>query len=237
MTERTVAILSYHKIGAPPPGGWWSWFYVPGETFVAQLEVLREEGWRVMDLDALLAGLDEPYTLPERSTLLTFDDGYRSMRAFALPLLREFGHPAVLFAPTGFIGGTNDFEDGAEPVEEICAWEDLRELERCGVSVQSHGVSHRAFSRLSPDEQQKELLRSRAALEDGLKKRVEIFAYPYGDGGTNPRQTAEILERAGYRAACRYGGGPLRLPAHDRYHLPRLAMGPDTDLRAALEKI
>ena len=111
----------------------------------------------------------------------------------------------------------------------------LRELERGGVSVQSHGVLHRAFSDLSPDEQEKELLRSRAALEDGLDKRVEVFAYPYGDAGTQPRRTSDALRRAGYRAACRYKGGPLRLPVRDRYHLPRLAMGPDTDLRAALE--
>lgn len=230
-----MAILSYHKIGAPPPGGWQTWFYVPGETFVAQLEVLREGGWRVIDLDAFLAGLAEPERLPERAALLTFDDGYRSMHTFTLPLLREFGHPAVLFVPTGFIGGTNDFEEGAEPVEEICTWDELRELERGGVSVQSHGVSHRAFSDLSPDEQEKELLRSRAALEDGLDKRVEVFAYPYGDAGTQPRRTSDALRRAGYRAACRYKGGPLRLPVRDRYHLPRLAMGPDTDLRAALE--
>ena len=36
---RTVAILSYHKIGPPAPGGWESWYYVSEETFRHQLEL------------------------------------------------------------------------------------------------------------------------------------------------------------------------------------------------------
>jgi hypothetical protein len=42
------------------------------------------------------------------------------------------------------------------------------------------------------------------------------------------------LEQAGYRAAFGYGGDPFELPADDRYRLARVAMGPDTDLRALL---
>jgi peptidoglycan/xylan/chitin deacetylase (PgdA/CDA1 family) len=36
--------------------------------------------------------------LPQRPVLLTFDDGYRSMLTEAVPVLEEFGVPAVLFA-------------------------------------------------------------------------------------------------------------------------------------------
>lgn len=234
-SDRTLAILSYHKIGEPPAGGWRTWFYVPEETFVAQLSYLGENGWRVIDPATFLEGLAEPDGLPERSALLTFDDGYRSMLTIALPLLLRFGYPAVLFVPTNFIGGVNSFDHGSEPAEEICGWEDLRELERRGVSVQSHGVSHRPFSRLDPREQEEELIRSKATLEAGLGKSVEVFAYPYGDGGTEPQSTSGALKRAGYRAACLYKGGTVRLPMSGPYHLPRLAMGPDTDLEAELE--
>ena len=38
----------------------------------------------IIDAAAFLRGLDEPERLPDRSALLTFDDGYRSMRAVAL---------------------------------------------------------------------------------------------------------------------------------------------------------
>ena len=74
----------------------------------------------------------------------------------------------------------------------ICDWDDLRELERLGVSIQSHGASHRPFSKLSLPEQEEELTRSKTALEANLEKPVEVFAYPYGDGGTEPRLTCKL---------------------------------------------
>src|SRR5262249_44465766 len=144
--RRHLAILGYHKIGAPPPGGWETWSYVPEATFLEQLRSLADGGWQVIDVAALLRGLTAPETWPERAALLTFDDGCRSTLDVALPCLRRFGHPAVVFVPTGYVGGRNDFDTDIEPTEVLCDWDDLRELERGGVSVQSHGVAHRRFS-------------------------------------------------------------------------------------------
>jgi peptidoglycan/xylan/chitin deacetylase (PgdA/CDA1 family) len=234
--DRNLAILGYHKIGEPPPGGWQTWFYVPEEIFVGHLSYLREHGWQVIDLPALFRGIMAPESLPERAVLLTFDDGYRSMRTAALPWLLRYGYPAVLFVPTDYIGGFNGFDAGYEPEEPICDWDDLRELERLGVSIQSHGASHRSFSKLSLPEQEEELARSKITLEAGLEKPVEVFAYPYGDDGTELRSTGRAVERTGYRAACLYKGGPNPLPVVEPYRLTRLALGSDTDLRVALER-
>ncbi len=233
--NKNLAILGYHKIGEPPPGGWQSWFYIPEDVFAGHLGYLRDHGWRVIDLPTLFSGIAAPESLPERAAVLTFDDGYRSMRTVALHWLLRFGYPAVLFVPTDYIGGFNGFDAGHEPEEAICDWDDLRELERLGVSIQSHGASHRSFSKLSLPEQEEELARSKSALEANLEGPVEMFAYPYGDNGTEPRATGRALKRAGYRAACLYRGGPNRLPTAHPYRLTRLAMGPDTDLRVALE--
>jgi peptidoglycan/xylan/chitin deacetylase (PgdA/CDA1 family) len=244
-----LAILGFHKIGEPPPDGWDTWFYIPEATFVEYLSYLQGSGWQVIDLATFLEGLaGYPNRLPERAVLLTFDDGYRSMRTVALPWLQRFGYPAVLFVPTDFIGGHNTFDD-AEPEEELCDWDDLAELERLGVSVQSHGASHRPLSDLTPTEQEEELRRSKTTLEAGLGKRVEVVSYPYGDDGVSSypygddaansqilRKIRETLKRAGYRAACLYGGGPIRLPAADPYRLARLAVGPDSDLQEELRE-
>lgn len=232
---RRLAILGFHKIGEPPPG-WESWFYIPEATFVGQLNYLHENGWQVVDVATFLRVLTASDSLPERAALLTFDDGYRSILDVALTWLRRFGYPAVLFVPTDFIGGRNDFDAGIEPEEAICDWDDLRELQRWGVCIQSHGASHQPFSSLGVAESDEELRRSKAVLEAGLGKPVEVFAYPYGDDGVDPQVVRAALKRAGYRAACLYGGGPNPLPNADPYGLTRLAMGPDTDLQAALEQ-
>jgi peptidoglycan/xylan/chitin deacetylase (PgdA/CDA1 family) len=242
-----LAILGYHKIGEPPPDGWETWFYIPEATFAEHLRYLKGSGWQVIDFASFLRGLTAPASLPERAVLLTFDDGYRSMRHVALPWLLRFGFPAVLFVPTDFVGGSNTF-DTAEPQEALCDWEDLLELERHGVSIQSHGASHRPFSSLTPATQEEELRRSKATLEAGLGKRVEVFSYPYGDDGASSypyeadvkssrglHRVRDTLARTGYRAACLYGGEPIDLPAADPFRLSRLAVGPDTDLQAELQ--
>jgi peptidoglycan/xylan/chitin deacetylase (PgdA/CDA1 family) len=235
-STKVVAILAFHKIGDPSRGGWETWNYISETSFAKHLDCLGENDWRVVDLTWFLRGLEEPDILPQRAALLTFDDGYRSMCDVVLPWLRRFGYPAVLFIPTGFIGGHNDFDAELEPKEPICGWRELSLLERHGVSVQSHGVTHRSFSALAPAEREQELRQSKALLEQGLRKPIEVVAYPYGDDGGDARAAHQLVHRAGYRAACLYGGGLSSLPNADRYRLPRLAMGADTNLQALLDQ-
>ena len=235
MPEHTVAILGFHKVGPPPAGGWDSWFYVSEDKFAAFLTELREESWEVIDLSRFLRGLEKPETLPARSTLLTFDDGYSSMRDVTLPLLRRFDAPAVLFVPTDYVGGRNTFDAGVEPDEAICDWNDLRELARGGVSIQSHAASHRRFSELSKQEREQEIVRSKATLEEHMNTACDVIAFPYGDPG--PSEGPCALASAGYTAAFLYGGSPVRLPVVDRYRVQRVAMGPDTDLHVELGKL
>ncbi len=234
---KTIAILGLHKVGAPPADGWDTWYHIPEETFVGHLNHLKQNDWQVIDVPTLLRGVASPAKLPERSALITFDDGYRSNREVALPLLRRFGYPAVIFVAVDYIGKTNIFDIDEEPEEWMCDWDDLRELERCGVSVQSHSVTHRAFSELSSAMQEEELRRSKAILEAGLGRPVELFSYPYGDEGGNPAKVAEALRRTGYRAACLYSGGLNVTPILEPYRLNRLTMGSDTDLGKELERV
>src|SRR5262249_49151153 len=94
-----------------------------------------------------------------------------------------------------------------------------------------------ALSEITLSEQEDEVVRSKAILEAKLGQTVEVFSYPYGDAGVDPENTQRLLQRAGYRAACLYGGGPHQAPLAQPYRLERLAMGPDTDLQAELEKV
>jgi len=235
--DRTIAVLSFHKIGEPSDPRWYSWFYIPEKVFAEQLDWLGRRGWSVISTDQFLRGMREPELLPERSAVLTFDDGYRSMVTVALPCLKRFGYPGVVFVPANFIGGTNAFDLDNEPEEWMCTWDELRQLEAGGVSVQSHGLTHRPFSELSPSEQRNEIETSKSMLERHLQKTVELFAFPYGDGGDDASVT-QFLSRGGYRAAFLYAAnepyGPDFLPVTHPFRLDRLAMGPDTDLALSL---
>jgi peptidoglycan/xylan/chitin deacetylase (PgdA/CDA1 family) len=237
-TVRTLAILAYHRVGPPPPGSWETWFSVSEDTFVAHLRYLKEHGWRVIDLDELFAALEAPNALGERSVLITFDDGHRTLCAAAARALAEFRFPAVCFVPSDFVGRSSLFnvKDG-EPEEPICDVAELRELRRARVSVQSHGASHEPFTQLDPATQERELARSKAVLEAAVGHPVQAFAFPYGDVGPNGRELDDALRRTGYRAAFAYSGGPISLPITNPYRLPRVPIGPDTDLAQELRAV
>lgn len=229
--DRLLAILSYHKLGDPPRGAWEPWNWVPQKMFSEQLSALRDDGWTFVGLDDALQGLSDPAAVPARSVLVTFDDGYRSLLELGRDVLSALGCPAVVFVPTAFVGGVNSFDEGvSEPLEPLCTWDELRELEAAGVSVQSHGLRHQHFSCIDGPTMQDELRISKRTLEDELARPVDMFAFPYGDGGRNPTLVAKALERCGYAAACLYGGGPIGLPATNRYRLARLAVGHGTDV-------
>jgi peptidoglycan/xylan/chitin deacetylase (PgdA/CDA1 family) len=232
---RRVAVLGFHKIGEPTGGDYPTWNYIPSEDFLSYLAILKEDGWTVVDLARFTSGLQRPDALPEKTALITFDDGYVSTLTEALPCLQRYGWPAVVFVPTALIGGTNAFDKDIEPEEKICSWDQLRELQRWGISVQSHGVTHRAFSELSAAARNEELGTSRRVLEEELARGVTAFAYPYGDDA-HPELTPAMMRAQGYDVGFRYGGDPTT-PAdarNDCFRIPRLALGRDCDLRAML---
>jgi peptidoglycan/xylan/chitin deacetylase (PgdA/CDA1 family) len=230
----TLAVLAYHKVGPPGPAAWETWYYVREQVFADQIATLSACGWETIDIGGLRAALAGTLRLPERAALITFDDGYRSVYEYALPVLQRLACPALLFVPTDFIGRTNEFDSDIEPAEPMCSWAELGELGRSGVAVQSHGKTHRAFSDISPAERRREVADSKAALEARLEGAVDVFAYPYGDDAGGADDVRAALAESGYRAAFGYGGAPFELVGADRYRLARIAMGPDTDLQEEL---
>ena len=230
--NKKSTILAYHRVGTIPADGWDTWYRIPEQDFSDQMEIISNSGWQVINLSTFLAGLDQPETMPERSILLTFDDGHKSMREVALPILQRFGFPAVCFVPTDHIGTLCEFDKDVEPAEPICDWDDLRELDRCGIDIQSHGASHHWLSLLNHEQMEREFVQSKEVLEAGLGKPVETLAFPYSDSGKDDKAVDAALQQAGYRAAFLCGGG-LRvneLPIRRPLRIDRLAMYRDTDL-------
>ena len=226
-----VAVLAYHKVGRPSASASVTWYYISEDIFERQLHWIAESGWEVIDAARFLEGLNDPESLPDRSVLLTFDDGYQSILRYALPHLKAFGMPAVIFVPTGFVGDVSRFDARTlEPLEPICSWDELKELQRGGVSIESHGVSHCWLSKVDRARLIFELESSRNAINKELGANSAMFAFPYGDGGSDYPETAKALVEAGYRCAFLYGGGAQSFPISDPYRIARIPMGPDVEL-------
>jgi peptidoglycan/xylan/chitin deacetylase (PgdA/CDA1 family) len=190
---------------------------IPLQRFASQLDMLTAHGRRFVDLDQLLDGISGLRALPDGATLITFDDAYADLLPAAESVLARRGAPALVFAVSGQLGGSNEWDRslGARSLPLLNA-EGLRALKGLGLEVGSHGVTHRAMTSLAPAEVAEELEGSAAQLELAGLPRPRAFAYPYGEWNADSAAAAAV---AGYAVAftvepgpVRGGGNPLVLP-------------------------
>lgn len=111
-----------------------------------------------------------------KGVLLTFDDATKDF-VHALPWLRMFQMPVVLFAPAGI--ETLDFSDGQR--RDILSREEISALADSGlVTIGGHGLTHRMLTKIEPSESQKELEGSFVFVQTFSTKEPHLFAYPRG---------------------------------------------------------
>ena len=150
-------------------------------TFREQMQYLKANGYRVISLRELVEFTRLERQLPQRSVVLTFDDGYKSFRQHAYPVLKELGFPATLFVYTDYVGAGRN----------ALSWQDLRELGAEGVDVQAHSKTHQDLRRITgePDGQPmsysldhkeggRRLLESHTLVESGVQDGDHLIVYP-----------------------------------------------------------
>ncbi len=75
--------------------------------------------------------------------------------------------------------------------------EEIRQLQAGGMIIGSHTVNHPVLSKLSEDEQEKEIVDSFAFLEQlSGKSTLRTFCYPYGDSFSFTATTVRLLEES-----------------------------------------
>lgn len=94
----SVAVYMYHHVNdkAGP-------LAVTAHHFEHQIRGLAKQGYRSLNIDEF-AGFLASQTVPRKSVVLTFDDGYLDNWVYAHPVLKRYGMKAILFTVTGLIG-------------------------------------------------------------------------------------------------------------------------------------
>lgn len=161
------------------------------ETFARHIDYLERHGYTVLTLSAALRRLassrSRRRTRPlgkgkpsaatarvQRAVVLTFDDGLETFATEAFPVLAARGFGATVFLPTGYLGR-------AFPTGEACMHpSQVSTLAAHGIEFGSHTVTHPQLSRLSTAELRRELIDSRAAVEQVVGRSSTLFSYPFG---------------------------------------------------------
>src|SRR3712207_6612027 len=103
--EQRSLILLYHRV-AELNSDPWSLAVTPSH-FAEHLKILRQQACPIR-LQQLSQALSDG-KLPDRSVVVTFDDGYADNLYNAKPLLERYGIPATVFLTTGYIGAEHGF--------------------------------------------------------------------------------------------------------------------------------
>ena len=212
----------YHKVAVAGPDAKVRSHYVHPNAFRRQMRLLKSMGYQSVSPG-------EACQQPPRSIAITFDDGYANFQSHALPSLIEHGYRATVFAVTGLLGRTDEWDGGHEP---LMTKAQLIECGGKGIEIGSHTVGHIDLTAVQAEIAQRELQESRDfLLECGFKN--PGFCYPYG------RQNDAIrgmVKAAGYPYACGTRRGHNDATT-DNFDLHRINIRSDTSLPIFLFKL
>ena len=210
---RRIPILTFHAIEERP-----GVIGFPPSALRRALRHLREKGHRSIRLSEVAALLASGQAFPDRSFVITFDDGYRNVYEAAFPILQELGLTATVFltvGPSGAEASPQRFPPlGGRP---MLSWAEVREMAAAGLEFGAHTLTHPDLKRLSPDQAETEIAESKKRIEDALGTPVEGFAYPFG---RYDPVSVEIV-RGLFHCACSDRLG-LVTTGSDRWLLPRV---------------
>mgnify|MGYP000911672203 CR=1 FL=1 len=192
--------LMYHSINNGD-----LFFNVFPEEFEKQMRYLRENDFNIVSLKKFRQYLINK-SLPPKTVLITFDDGYQDNYFNAFPILKKYSLPATIFVTTGNIGKKNKIRDD---VLEMLNWDHIKEMEESNlIDFEPHSVSHQKLSKIEIAEAEREIIDSTDIVEKKLNKKCLFFAYPYGAYND---KVLSIIKKNGIELAFTVKSGKINL--------------------------
>lgn len=186
-------------------------------NFEDQINYLVKNDYYFPSWEEVEAFVEEKIDLPEKSVVITMDDGNKSIYKLAIPLLKKYNVPATAFIITKkfdtkklekYKNSTINFESHTD------------NMHRAGGNIGHGGI----FTALSIDESVKDL-------ETSIKKlggNSNAIAYPYGDC---TESTIKAVEKAGFRVAFTTENNKVK-PGMNKYKLPRVRMSAGISIKS-----
>nr|MBF0222619.1 polysaccharide deacetylase family protein [Desulfobulbaceae bacterium] len=177
-TENSATIFIYHKFGEDK----YPTTNVALDRFEEQMQFLRDNSYQVISLADLIAYLKNKGAkpLPEKTVVITIDDGYVSTYTGAWPILKKYRYPFTVFLYVKAVdSGYRNF----------LTWEQVKEMRSAGVDFQPHTYSHLRLGSWSKEVDESgyrewistDLKHGYKVFEANLGVRPRFLALPYGE--------------------------------------------------------
>jgi len=187
-----VAVLGYHDFSETAPE---TAMRIRTSKFRKQMETIRQMGITVITMDDFIAWKGGTKEIPQKSILITLDDGWKSVYTDAFPILREFNYPFTLYLYKNYVDG------GGKALTTPM----IKEMMANGATLGSHSVSHpfpitvKSFRKKGPNPfdafLRKEMGESKRFLESTFGGNITTYAYP---GGFHTEEMFSLGREFGY---------------------------------------
>lgn len=219
--EPSLRILTYHSVGIRSHE-----MNVSPNDFKLQMQWLASH-YHVAPLAAAAK--------TGQGIAVTLDDGYRDNLTNAAPILCELGIPATVFIVAGRTGKWLD-DERVPSLSMLMNWDEIREIEKRGLTIGAHTLSHRRLSKLSEEEQRLEIAEAARLLCENLGHAVEALAYPYGSKADYDKTSMRLARECGFSVAVsnRYG---VNRPGDNPWELRRIWVDATDDMPSFQAKV
>ncbi len=211
--KNNFGILIYHRVAPVVPGYASPTLNVPPQLFREQIVGLLRQGFTFLPLEDVLRRREAKSTLPPRTVVLTFDDGFESVYEFAWPTLREFNVPATIFVNTAYLGQETPFPFDAwghayeNEIPRVnfrpLTVAQCREMTATGlIELGAHTHTHADF-RGQPEIFRHDMQICLESLSETFQIASPTFAFPFGKPrmGFTDFSLTEIVRSLGVRCA------------------------------------
>lgn len=189
-----LVILQYHHVSNDTPKS----TSISPKLFERHLELIEAQGYQVISIERVADALRKQKSVPDKTVVITFDDGYRSIFDTAFPMLKKRDWPFTVFVNT-------------QPHDEAHAthmtWSELKTLSKHNdVTIANHSHSHAFLIRQkqsAADIFKSEIEKTEARIKQKLGVSHKLFAYPFGEYNSG---LMTQLEQHGYLAFGQHSG-------------------------------
>lgn len=203
------------------------------DVFEQNMKYLHENGYRTVTLAQLEQYVNGEISLPEKSFVITFDDGYQNNYTLAYPILKKYHFHASLFVIGSRIQSTpvafNPSKKSDISKQEMAAGSDVFEY-----NSHTFNLHHKGYMVCGDD---LPVTLDTSLLDHDIEQIKHIgintpyIAYPYGYFS---EQMIYKLHQHGYRMGFTVRPGFVH-PGDSPMVLPRLTVTNDTDLPTLLQ--
>lgn len=172
--QDNAVILVYHHVSQDTPKS----TSVSPKIFEQHMQYLADNH-TVLPLKTVIETLQKKQPLPDKTVVITFDDGYKNIFENAHPILKKFGFAYTIFVNPVLIG----------KAKYQLNWHQIEQMQTEQVTFANHGNTHIHSLEKQPQEtQQAWLIRVTRNVTDAenilmekLGYSLKYFAYPYGE--------------------------------------------------------